>query len=317
VQWRHVYSCHRRRLTKAQGCSPNCVSPAACGLLAEKSGKATVNLIWTNPKQFPPAVNPLVYGGVPICLGYCPFHLGNEGLPASVRMRQFPRAEWNDHIHEELRELDTKLDTGHECPLKTTPCCPESAVGLQDLRYHLQDIHGVDAFYGPKRARRADGTGTSSKRARRDKVANGTRLVDKADDHSESSYFFVNLTPESPGACKPGSSNEMGTNSPPTIVEAKARPTPPYFVTLPTKSPEEREPEGPESPFTSSGLRAPSSDSPMLDSSSGRDAVTPQPSPCSDIADKIALASSLNQAILISTAWRHWILLVSIGSLNF
>jgi len=104
-----------------------------------------------------------------------------------------------DHIREELRKLDAKLGE-HECPLKTTPRCPELVVGLQDLKFHLQDVHGVDAFNGPKRARRADDAETSSKRPRSDKTANGTQLIDKTDDLSVSSYFFA-------------------------IVEAKAHPT--------------------------------------------------------------------------------------------
>jgi len=95
-------------------------------------------------------------------------------------MRQFPHAEWKNHIREELRELDTKL-RGHEYPLKTTLCCPKSVVGLQDLKFHLQDIHGVDAFNRPKRARRAGDAETRSERSGRDKIANGTRLIDKAD----------------------------------------------------------------------------------------------------------------------------------------
>jgi len=114
-------------------------------------------------------------------------------------MRQFQRAEWKNHIREELRQLDAGLE---ECPLKTTPRCPESVVGLQDLKFHLQDIHGVDTSDGPKRARPADNTETSSKRQRRGEIANRTQFISKADDPSVSSYLFVNLTPESRGACK-------------------------------------------------------------------------------------------------------------------
>ena len=250
MQWRHIYSCYRRHLIKAHGFAELCF---LCRLwvVSGEEWESHCQSHLDELEAIPTRCDPLVYGGVPISLGYCPFHLGNEGLPALVRMRQFPRAEWKIHIHEELRELDTKLG-GHECPLKTTPRCPESAVGLQDLKFHLQDIHGVDAFYGPKRTRRTDDikTETGSKR-RRNKVAHGTQLI-KADDLSISPYFG-NPTPESLGACKP-ESNEMGTNS--ATVEAEAHPTPPYFITLPTKSPEERKPEGPKSLSASSFLAA-------------------------------------------------------------
>jgi hypothetical protein len=86
-------------------------------------------------------------------------------------MRQFQRAEWKNHIREKLRQLNAGLE---ECPLKTTPRCLESVVGLQDLKFHFQDIHGVDTSDGPKRAGLADDTETSSKRPRKSEIANKT-----------------------------------------------------------------------------------------------------------------------------------------------
>src|SRR6266480_693418 len=52
----------------------------------------------------------------------------------------------------------------------------ESVIGLQDMKFRLQDIHGVDVFNGAKRVRRDD-TETISKRPRKDKITNGNQLI--------------------------------------------------------------------------------------------------------------------------------------------
>ena len=121
----------------------------------------------------------------------------------------------------------------------------------------------------PSMNRKEPGEQMTLKPARRDQgktIVNGTQLI----GISVSSHFFVNLTPESPGACKPESSSEVGTNSPLTI-EAH---------------PEGRKLESLKSSSISSELRTSGSDSPILDSSS-RNTITPTPSPRSDIVGKI------------------------------
>ncbi len=184
---------------------------------------------------------------MPVSLGYCPFHLANKELPASGRMQHFLRAvEWKDHINEELSRLKSQAGC-LKCPLQTPRCGTYSR--LQDLKFHLKDIHGIDALHERherKRAKQAGDTNGNPKRQKRDKSTNGIQFTGKADGSFTSPYLFVNLIPESlEEECQPGS---------------------------------------PKDSLAATELRS-SSDSLMLDNNSSRD--TPPSSPCSDIINKI------------------------------
>jgi hypothetical protein len=102
------------------------------------------------PEGIPIQCNPFNYGGCLASSGLCPFCLGNVSLPASVRMQQFlDRLNWQDHVDEHLEKPDdTKTLT---CRYPRTQCT-EAYPFMQELKFHLHDVHCVDLRKGCKRS---------------------------------------------------------------------------------------------------------------------------------------------------------------------
>ncbi|KAJ5737900.1 Zinc finger C2H2 [Penicillium malachiteum] len=80
--------------------------------------------------------DPLIFPNAPIKAGLCPFCLVSKSAPASRRMRQFVTSppQWHSHIKGHLEAVELNFDCKH-------PACSTSFESLDQLTYHLIDVH--------------------------------------------------------------------------------------------------------------------------------------------------------------------------------
>lgn len=101
------------------------------------------------PEEIPTQCNPFKYGGYLASPGYCPWCLGDSSLSATVRAQQFPdRLKWQSHIDDHIAKLDERKTP--ICPHPRTQCT-EAFSSMQDLKFHLQDVHCIELRRGCKR----------------------------------------------------------------------------------------------------------------------------------------------------------------------
>lgn len=113
-------------------------------------------------EDVPSRCDPVIFRHAVACAGYCPVHLGNEGLPAHERLQQFTdRSAWRRHISRCIPKSPVSVS----CPLS----CPMSFHSEMDLWHHLGDVHSADMPEALKKRKScADGDdvtpGTAKKR---------------------------------------------------------------------------------------------------------------------------------------------------------
>jgi hypothetical protein len=148
TRWKHIYSCHRKWLKKDHEVVEFCF---LCSKWFVDQGEWNVHCQThlNQPETIPTQCNPLIYGGTLAAPGLCPYCLGNESLSPEIRTQQFPEtAEWKNHIHNRHFEDSNSL----VCPLAKLHC-GESFETLQELQFHLEDVHCLDFRSNLKRAR--------------------------------------------------------------------------------------------------------------------------------------------------------------------
>lgn len=150
--WRHIYDCHRTAAAKAGGFAELCFlcNEWFCGIGAwETHCQHRLD----HPDSLPTWCDPLAYGAVLARAGYCPFCLGDERMPASVRMYQFQkRWTWLDHIQTHIRELENATRPLN-CP-RLHSHCPRRFDSVLDLQFHLQDAFGAERSDDTKKMKR-------------------------------------------------------------------------------------------------------------------------------------------------------------------
>ncbi|CAI6342310.1 unnamed protein product [Periconia digitata] len=148
TRWRHIYSCHRKWLKKDHELVEFCFL-CSIWFVDQEGWNVHCQAHLNKPETIPTQCNPLTYGGTLAAPGFCPDCLGNESLPPEIRMQQFlETAEWKDHIHNQHSEDSKSL----LCPLHKLHC-GESFMALQELQFHLEDVHCVGFRSNLKRAR--------------------------------------------------------------------------------------------------------------------------------------------------------------------
>ncbi|RSL83113.1 hypothetical protein CEP52_016802 [Fusarium oligoseptatum] len=150
--WRHIYDCHRTAAAEADGFAELCFlcNEWFCGIGAWET-HCQHHL--DHPDSLPTWCDPLAYGGVLARAGYCPFCLGDERMPASVRMYQFKkRWTWLDHIQTHIRELENAARPLN-CP-RPHAHCPGKFDSVLDLQFHLQDAFGIERSNDAKKIKR-------------------------------------------------------------------------------------------------------------------------------------------------------------------
>ncbi|KAJ4322073.1 hypothetical protein N0V84_005011 [Fusarium piperis] len=150
--WRHIYDCHKTAAAKADGFAELCFlcNEWFCGIGAWET-HCQHHL--DHPDSLPTWCDPLAYGGVLARAGYCPFCLGDERMPASVRMYQFKkRWTWLDHIQIHIRDLED-ASRPLTCPRPHSPC-PGVFESVLDLQFHLQDAFGIERSNDAKKIKR-------------------------------------------------------------------------------------------------------------------------------------------------------------------
>lgn len=133
--WRHVYECYKAAASKVHGFSELCFLCNAWFHGAEGWERHCRHHLG-HPDDLPIWCDPLTYGGVLARAGYCPFCLGDERLPAQVRMHQFKiRWTWLDHIQTHIRRLSDGL-VPVRCP-RLHSHCPGEFDSVLELQFHL------------------------------------------------------------------------------------------------------------------------------------------------------------------------------------
>jgi hypothetical protein len=152
--WREIYSCYKEACEAEHGFAEFCFLCNVWTLDATEWDEHCLGHL-KNLNTFPAQLDPLVYDKVLATAGYCPWCLWNTRLlQPSKRMRQWTkRGDWVEHLRTHIRKLEKKESEGEdlvlECPHDQSRC-PKSFSSVLDLRFHLQDIHGIDLICGSK-----------------------------------------------------------------------------------------------------------------------------------------------------------------------
>jgi hypothetical protein len=141
------------------------------------------------PDGIPTQCNPFKYGGHLASPGYCPWCLGDVTLPATIRIQQFPdRLKWQGHIDGHVGKLDDiKLPTCRHPRVQ----CAEVFASVQELKFHLQDIHCVELGKGLKRSSPESEVDTRPRKIRRPGDTNVTDIDIETEVRIKQEYQFV------------------------------------------------------------------------------------------------------------------------------
>ena len=152
-RWRHIYGCYKKKLVISSGFAELCFQCGEWILSEEKWNNHCQDHLQT-PETLPVQCNLFVYGGALASPGYCPFCLGDTALPATTRLYQFlDRAKWKMHVDEHITTLDGSRWVQCSHP---RPRCVGSFESVQDLKFHLQDVHCIEPTKRSKRRRSHD-----------------------------------------------------------------------------------------------------------------------------------------------------------------
>lgn len=135
----------------------------------------------------PTQCNPFEYGGCLASPGYCPFCLGNVDLPATIRMHQvLDRNIWREHIHQQIMNLEVPV-----CPHPRTQCT-ESFESMQELKYHLVNVHCVELKKGSKRSSPENEVHTRPPKVKRTSSIALRNYKMEVEAYRKQGYKFVN-----------------------------------------------------------------------------------------------------------------------------
>jgi hypothetical protein len=161
-RWRHIYGCHKKHLTARNGFAELCFF---C------SEWVVGNQAWENHcqahldgcKPLPVQCNPFTYGGALASVGTCPFCRGDTALPAAERMQPFPDlAPWREHLSGHLATLEKQSPDDSKslrCPDVFLPQCEDAFKCVQEVKFHLQNVHCGEFIKASKRSKPADDEG--------------------------------------------------------------------------------------------------------------------------------------------------------------
>ncbi|RYP29029.1 hypothetical protein DL767_006955 [Monosporascus sp. MG133] len=140
LRWKHVFNCYESFLKKA------CGYAQFCFLCSQWINSETE---WERDRQThidigdaPSRCDPVIFRHAVACAGYCPVHLGDEGLPACERLQQFTdRSAWRRHISRCIPDYvaSTKPGALISCPMS----CRGTFHSEADLWHHLGDMHSA------------------------------------------------------------------------------------------------------------------------------------------------------------------------------
>jgi hypothetical protein len=187
-RWRHIYVCHKKRLTASQGFAELCFICSEW-IVSKEGWKAHCQAHLDNPETLPAQCNPFNYGGTLASPGTCPFCLGDTALPATVRMRQFQeRAGWREHVYGHHGCLEASELS--KCPHPRSQCA-DAFVSTQELKFHLQDVHCVEFIKGSKKSRPADEVSDKHPKCRRVRGTNKNDANMEFEEISKQKFKFV------------------------------------------------------------------------------------------------------------------------------
>ncbi len=184
--WRHIYNCFKGDQRHKCGFAELCFK---CNqwIFSEKEWDLHCTAHLEDLNTFSIYFDPLVYGGVLATPGYCPYCLNDKEKPPVLRMYQFlNRGPWVKHIHRHLEDLVTPAQQGRlvlTCPHPDYRC-PRSFDSVLQLRFHLEDIHGIPSvkdFWSKQTQKESDKTTKPILRRKR--------------SQEENLYVFLNKTP--------------------------------------------------------------------------------------------------------------------------
>ncbi|RYP14043.1 hypothetical protein DL767_010440 [Monosporascus sp. MG133] len=139
LRWKHVFACYESFLERNHGYAQFCF---LCSRWINSETE------WERHCQThiddgdaPSRCDPVIFRYAVACAGYCPVHLGNEGLPACERLQQFTdRSAWRRHISHCIPDyVATKAGALISCPLS----CRGTFHSEADLWHHLGDVHST------------------------------------------------------------------------------------------------------------------------------------------------------------------------------
>lgn len=138
--WRHVYSCYGKILRKEHGLAEFCFFCNEWFTDPQRWADHCEHHV-EDPETLPIQCDPFIYGGCLATPGLCPWCLGNQSLPATVRMKQFPeRSKWQNHVQGHIEQLKSLPFQAPACP-HPREACDEEFESMQKLENHLQDVH--------------------------------------------------------------------------------------------------------------------------------------------------------------------------------
>jgi hypothetical protein len=158
--WMHVYNCFKTDRGKKHGFAELCFLEKCNVWIFDKQEWEEHCLgHLQNLDAFPLQVDPLILGGVLAAPGYCPWCLRDKKkkLPSKRMHHWIWRQHWSAHVREHIEKLERREKGGGlvviECPHANSGC-PKSFQSVLQLRFHLQDIHGIDMNAGVRNARK-------------------------------------------------------------------------------------------------------------------------------------------------------------------
>ena len=190
-RWKHIYGCYKKRLMMGHGFAEMCFR-CSKWIIGKETWNEHCEEHLRRADALPVQCDYFVYGGALASPGYCAFCLGDTGLPATLRMRQFlDRGRWRDHVDKHLECLDETKAVS--CPHPASKCA-KPFESVQALQFHLQDVHCIELNKRSKRNRPQEGS-TDSHRAKRAKYSSSPSDTNiKAETFSHQTYLFVDET---------------------------------------------------------------------------------------------------------------------------
>ena len=192
--WRHVHDCHK---------ATNNVVSNFCWLChkwyyGEPEWKTHCQWHLETPEAIPLQCDPLMFGGVLAAPGLCSRCLGDERLPADIRMRQFYHSNsWRVHNRDCLQKRQGKGEyhKGAKCTHQRCSNLP-SFESIRELSFHDQDVHGTRfaAKVGPKKRGREGDNLEVWESGKRRRTHTLKERQTTADESIKNEYTFIDVT---------------------------------------------------------------------------------------------------------------------------